>query len=258
MAWLALAACGPVNPEGAAGTLVPDCRAVADGVLQSAELPVQAGLRGTWVRNTPGTTVAPPEVGEDGFLDLRDGPDEVGATYTLGDPAEQPEVAALFPDAGWTAPLTLESPDLLAAWRLGEEGLQLLGLSAPGAAAAAAVEVVYDEPVLALALPLEPGRSWGQTATFSDALLVGLPQAGVEHWSLVAEAGPPVRLPGGVEVDESFVVHSTVTARYALEGPTLQAVLGTSWYAPCFGEVAAVVRVGADDGPVREFRRLLP
>ena len=259
---------GPTNPDVSepVGPPVPECRIDADGQLSADELPLQPGISVRYVRNEPGTTVSfPPDgaVGDAGarIWDFTEGPAEVGATLTTLDPAEH-WFGPLFPDADLASPLLVESPELVGVYQYApEEGeLRLLGVTtATEQPPERKTLIIYDEPVVALRLPLTEGATWGQQATFRDAVIAGLPNAGVEDWHVEGDAAGAARLRGDVEVRQVLRVRSSVhrTLAVALGEPST-ALHKIVWMAPCFGDIASLSGADATLQPADELRRYYP
>ncbi len=248
-----LAGCaGPVNPEpegDGPAAVVPDCSITADDAITSDEWPLVPGIAATYVRNAPGEAFTFPPGG-----DFRDGPDGAGATFVTKDPADA-WYAAWFPGAEIASPLLVETPELVGVYRFDEAAGELLLLGVTTKTEVPAAQrtlIVYDEPVVTMRFPLTPGLTWGQTATFRDATIAGVPNAGVEDWHFaVADDVTAATLPGDIGVEQVLVVTSTLTrtAAVSLGQPTMTTER-ESWMAPCFGEIAG----RSDD----EYRRLVP
>ncbi len=264
LAALGLAACGPVNPGGAGEgrTVVPDCSVSLDGAVSVAEMPLVPGTRALYVRNDPDAPVAALPGGGDVELDLTDGPEAVVLTVELLDPAGT-EWGNAFPDADYASPLALQWPDLLGVYDWAGTGasgeLRLLGVTTVDAEPAQRSHWVYDEPVVVLRLPLEPGDGWGQTATWSNGVAAGLPEAAVEDWSFTAVEAGRAELPGGIVVDEVVLVTSRVEQQLALSvGPSRSVRHGWQWFSPCFGEIAGAFGADPTGVDLDEYRRLIP
>lgn len=265
-----LSACsaGPTNPEPEepAAPPVPECRIEADGELSADELPLVPGISVRYVRNEPGTQVefAPDGEGEGAdarLWDFSTGPTEVGATLTTQDPADA-WFGALFPEADLASPLLVESPELVGVYRYAvEQGeLQLLGVTtATEMPPEQRTLIIYDEPVVALRLPLTQGATWGQQATFRDAVIAGVPNAGVEDWYFEVDAAGSARLRGDLEIEQVLRIRSSVhrTLAIALGEPTTE-LHKLVWMAPCFGEVASLTGSDATLQPADELRRYYP
>lgn len=272
LALLSLGACGGTqNPggQGGQGIPVPDCAIEADGEIAGEELPLLPGIAVRYARNEPGTEVSfdfdgSPGPGGGRWWDFSDGPADVGSTFVTRDPAGD-HYRALFPTATFAVPMLVEMPQLLGVYRWrpdagGGGELQLLGLTTEQEPAPAARTLVrYDEPVTALRLPLREGESWGQQATFRDAVVAGVPNQGVEDWSFEVDAAGGATLPGGLEVEQVLRVRSRVDATYAVAlGPPRTTLHRLSWYAPCFGEIAGISGPEEDLEPAAEMRRYYP
>jgi hypothetical protein len=259
LALLLLAGCAPGVGAGGGGGLLPDCDPLDDGRLTRAELALAPGIRTTLVRNDPAVDVSTLPGASDGVdRDFSEGPEDRGSTFELTEPAGA-WWADRFPGATHAAPSSVDLPDLLGVYRLDDDGLWLLGLTtAQPVEASRTTAVHYDQPIEALRLPLEPGLSWGQTATWSGTV-AGLPNQGVEDWSAEVGAVESARLPGGVELSEVLPVDFRLEQTFALAvGASTSTTWRRAWYAGCFGELASV---GSDDPslePAQEYRRLLP
>lgn len=268
--WVVMTGCagGPINPELDAEdvVVVPDCRIEADDAIDAAELPIVPGLTARYTRNAVDTAVSfavDGAVDEDGMIrwDFSEGPDDVGATFETLDPGEA-WFADVFPAADFASPLLVETPELVGVYRFDEVAGELLLLGVTTAVdqpPARRTLVIYDEPVLALRLPLVQGATWGQQATFRDAVIAGVPNAGVEDWVFEVDAAGSVDLPGGIGVEQVLRVRSSVrrTTAVSLGQPTTE-LHKLVWMAPCFGELASVVSSDAISDTVDELRRYLP
>lgn len=257
---LPIVGCGPgVDPvEG--GGLLPDCPAEVDGQLTREELPLAPGVTSTLVRNNPLDPVESLPGPADGVdRDFSEGPEDRGVTFALVEPAGS-WWAPRFPLATHAAPSSVDLPDLLGVYRLDEDALWLLGLvTADPVDAGQTTEVHYDEPVAVLHFPLTPGLEWGQTATWSDGMVAGLPNQGVEDWFFTVGEVETARLPGGLELREVLPVDVQLDQSFALAvGASSITTYRRSWFAGCFGEVASVVGTDPSLTPAQEYRRLLP
>jgi len=244
---------------------VPNCRIDADDEITADELPIVPGLSARYVRNLPGTLVAVPAAdaaGDDGVVwDFSEGPDDVGATFRTLD-ASEAWFSAIFPDADFASPLLVETPELVGVYRLDEAAGELLLLGVTTSVevpAASRTLVVYDEPVLTLRLPLTEGATWGQQATFRDAVIAGVPNAGVEDWFFEVDAVGAAQLPGGITVEQVMRVRSSVhrVAAVSLGEPSTE-LHKLLWMAPCFGEVASATAGAPITDSADELRRYLP
>lgn len=267
-ALVAMAACtsGVQNPVGdERPPPVPECSIVADDALTVEELPLVPGISARYVRNLPGTQVVFNIDGteSDGIRtwDFSEGPADVGATFVTLDPAEQ-WFSAVFPEADLAAPMLVESPELLGVYAVDEAAGELLLLGVTTATEVPPEQqtrIIYDEPVVALRLPLLEGQTWGQQATFRDAVIAGIPNSGVEDFLFTVDASGTARLEAGIEVEQVLRVRSSVTRTLtvSLGDPTSQ-LHKAVWMAPCFGDLASVTSTGADLDPAEELRRYFP
>jgi len=238
-------------------------------VIEAAELPMVPGIAVRYARNAPGAEV---EVDVDGMddghggvlWDFSGGPADVGATLELIAPEDTPH-ADLFGDATYAVPLLVESPSLLAYFRLGvnEDGvdeLLMLGMATTeDAPAASRTELVYDDPLVLYRFPLAIGDHWEQTVTYRDAVTLGLPNQGIERYSFTVDAAGTARLPGSIEVEDVLRVRIAVEQTLAVQvGDPGQTTYQLLWIRPCFGELARVVSSDPSFGAVEEFRRYYP
>lgn len=255
-----LLGCGPGVDPGEGGGLLPDCAAEVDGRIDRDELPLAPGIRSTLVRNHPLEPVDALPGPVDGVdRDFSEGPEDRGITFALVEPAEA-WWADRFPSATHAAPVGVDLPDLLGVYRSDEDALWLLGLiTAEAIDAAQETELRYDEPVAVLRFPVIPGLVWGQTATWSDAVVAGVPNQGVEDWSFSVGEAETARLPGGAELREVLPVDVRLEQRLALAvGASSRTTYRRAWFAGCFGEVASVASADPSLLPADEYRRLLP
>ncbi len=161
---------GPAGPGddreswGTSELPASSCVGDGDGVLEAGEL-VFAGdldLHARFVVNEPGV-----EQNVDDRWDLR-GEGE-GLVLDLGPQALGPQwYADRFADGGF-AGLLDASQGTWGAWRLNEDGLELLGLATEEADETA---LAYSEPVRVLPLPLAVGDSW-QHDVEAEGLVAG-------------------------------------------------------------------------------------
>ncbi len=260
-ALLAAGGCGPgVDPGDGGRGLLPSCSTVDDGVITRDELPLAPGVSSTLVRNHPGQPVDSGPGPADGVdRDFSQGPEDRGVTFALVDPADA-WWGERFPTATHAAPSGVDLPDLLGVYRSDEDALWLLGLvTAEQAPADQATEVHYDEPVAVLRFPLTEGLAWGQTATWRDGVVAGVPNQGVEDWAFSVGAVESARLPGAVELSEVLPVDVRLDQAFALAaGAPSRTTWRRAWFAGCFGEVASIASSSPDLDPIDEYRRLLP
>jgi len=264
------AGCGDSVPGGGEGEPpLAECSVELDGVIDAVELPMAPGIE---VRYTRNATDEPFEVDVDGMddgaggilWDFSDGPADVGATLPLLAPDEFPH-PELFPDATYASPLLVESPELLGYFRLtpsdeGHDELAMLGMATTeDVTAGSRTTVAYDEPLVLYRFPLALGDTWEQTVTYRDAVTLGLPNQGVEHYSFAIDAAGTARLPGGIEVRDVLRVRVETEQILAVQvgEPALQ-TYQLMWVRPCFGELARVVSADPEFGSVEEFRRYYP
>jgi len=257
--------CGPVNPGGQGSALpVPaDCVAELDGVITAAELPLVTGVEGLYVRSALDGELpfepAPDDDGDGPIWRFVDTPDDVGATFGLEEPRTGDWFADQLPAEAFLARTAIEDPELRTVWTKGGEGVLAHGLVSRSGGASR-TELFYDAPVLALALPLAVGTSWGGQHTFRDARLGGLAQSGVEDWSSEVVARGSVELEGGLVVDDVLVVRTEIDRTLAVHqgDPATVTSIVQQWVAPCAGELARVESADPTLGTVREMRRLVP
>jgi hypothetical protein len=255
-----LAGCGLSVPAGGGDGLVPACISRADGVITADELPTAPGLAIRFAANAPGTQWPSLPGPADGVaLDLSDGPEDLGATLPIVDPGET-WWGPRFPGATYGTPTTVALPDLLGVYRVADDGVDLLGyVTATEVEPAQETELHYDEPVRVLQLPLSPGASWGQQATFRDARIAGIVEQGVEDWEFSVGEPTSARLPDGTEVRDVLPITGRLVQNFALS--TLDpdhTTWSRSWLAPCFGEIGSVQAGSESLEPADVFRRYFP
>ena len=259
---LTLTACdGPINPggQGSGVPTLPSCVAEVDGVLAADEVGVAVDIPVTYVRNAPGTSVAfdpePRDVDGVRTWDLQDGPEDVRLTLA----------AAAHAEAPYAVPSALEWPELLTLFDVVEHEdaveLRALGLASDGASMNEETRLRYDTPVTTLRAPIAVGDSWGGQATFRDARLAGIPNAGVEDWTFEVVDTADALLPGGLRVRDVLAIRVTTTRTLAVAAglpDNRQTTHMIQLIAPCAGELARAVGPDAALTSVDELRRLLP
>ncbi len=140
---------------------------------------------------------------------------------------------------------------------LEDDGLYLLGVvSAEEEPTDGQTRLIYSEPVLVLALPVEVGESHVSVGEIVDGMAFGLPYAGRDVYEVAVDAIGAADLPQ-LSFDQ---VHRVVTK------VTVEPVVGTSasrrqvsFYAECFAEIARASADGDEDplfGTASELRRL--
>ncbi len=270
LAALATSACGEnltLPPEREPATSEDPaelaCTPDLDGVIQRDELAAAIGVPIGYLVSPPGTERP---------VDLRGTAEENGKTHwdlsidyaddrALSITPKTPEDAWYedsFPEDGaFVTPLDaggrVESIGVLR-----DDGLYLLGVaSAEADPPEGRTLLVYQEPILVLALPVVVGNEHVAVGTIENGFALGLPYAGRDVYEVKVDALGSLDVPQ-LSFDQ---VHRVITQ------VTVEPVVGTSvtrrqvsFYAECFAEVArATAEDGEEDtlfGTAGELRRL--
>lgn len=146
---------------------------------------------------------------------------------------------------------------VLSVGVLKDDGLYLLGIvSAEEEPEDGQTRLIYTEPVLVLALPVEVGESHVSVGELRNAVAFGLPYAGEDTYEVAVDAIGAADLPQ-LSFDQVLRVTTKVTV-----SPTVGTSASrrqVSFYAECFAEVARASADGDEDplfGTATELRRL--
>lgn len=234
-----------------------------DGVITAAEMPVVVGAVVGQELNTPDQPAPVDPIGHqegDGWVwDFRDPvPGDVHRWLKVLDPADS-WYAEFFPGATNSAAISPLDPSILGVYRSGDGIVELLGLASmeegPGRTL-----MVYDDPVVLYRFPLEPGKTWSQSVSFSDAELRGVKNAGTEDYLFAVDGRGTVHLP-------QMTLHNTLRVRMKLRQtfvvsqgtPTMERVY-LFWVHECLGEVARMISgpgtTDANFTEAAEYRRI--
>lgn len=266
---LLLVGCGPVNPGGGGDPVIgaPDCTPDPDGVITAAESPFVPGVSATYVSSGDEAGLAfdpEPQVDEIGARtwDLSEGPDDARATLTLEEVAPGDWFIDAVPDAELHIASDVLRPGVHVLYAPTIDGLVAHGLaSVDPEPAAEHTLLAYDAPLLVLPLPLQVGDRWGGQATFRDARLAGVPNAGVEDWSFEVVDRAEAVLPGGTRMKDVLAVRTEVRRTLAVAS-NQPGNTATTWQlqlmAPCAGELLTVSGSDEDLTVIDRMRRLLP
>jgi len=232
------------------------CAPNGDGTLGTSELPLRAGLSGTF---RTAVNVAWDSAGQP----LPDG----GVRWDLasalpGDTSEPLQTLELagawyadsFPDATYAAKLSSTS-ELLGIFRVSVNGLWLLGIASPESGLTQ-TKVTYNPPVPVLPLPMKQGDSWQVSTTAS-----GFFQGVYGFWSEVYESSVTARgellTPLG-----TFPVLRVSTGLDRTVGLMVTKTRSHAFVSECFGTVASVASTSGETSvefsTASEIRRLSP
>jgi hypothetical protein len=237
---------------GTPGLCIPN----GDGTLSPAELPLRAGLSGTFrtaldvVWNSAGEPLA------DGGVrwDL--------ATALPGDTSEPLRTldmtgawyADSFPTATYAAKLSSTS-DLLGIFRLSVNGLWLLGIASPDSGLSQ-TKVTYDPPFPVLPLPLKQGDRW-QLTTTAMGFFEGVYSFWTESYDSTVTARGELLTPLG-----TFPVLRVSTGLDRTVGLLVTRTRSHAFVSECFGTVATVTSEPGETATefisASEIRRLSP
>jgi hypothetical protein len=241
------------------------CLGNNDGTIEAAEMPTVVGAYVTYSVNGPGQSVAVSTKGAteaDGYAwDFTSVPALTPVGIEVEDPADF-WFAPHFPDAQYATPVSLWQTDLLGIFAGGPDTVLMLGLASRESPeeTAAYTLLVYDEPLAVYRYPLTLGAKWGQTVTFSDAIIQGVKNAGSETYDFVVDGRGTVKLP-------SFTLANTLRVRLSLsqtfvvsQGKPTIAHTQFFFVHECLGEVARIVsapdEANKEFTTAAEFRRL--
>lgn len=239
------------------------CTPDGDGVIERSELAAAIGV-------PIGYLVSPP--GAERPVDLRGTPGDDGATAwdlsidyaddrALRVTPQTPAGAwyeASFPEEGaFVTPLDPEGRNV-SIGVLREDGLYLLGVaSAEADPPEGRTLLVYQEPILTLALPVVVGNQHVAVGTIEDGLIQGLPYAGRDVYEVEVDALGSLDLPQ-LSFDQVHRVTTKVTVEPVVGESVVQRQV--SFYAECFAEVARATATDGEDEALftaaSELRRL--
>lgn len=245
---------GGVAPD--AGVPSGACLPNGDGTILSAEVPLRAGLQGTFRTAKNVTWDSAPKTLPDGGTgwDL--------ATALPGDASEPLQTlpvtgswfAADFASATYAAKLSSGS-ELLGVFQLTQDALLLLGVVSPEDGLFK-TNVKYSPAVKVLAFPFEQDDTWSTSATVSG-FYEGVYSLYSETWASRVDGRGELRTPLGAF--PVLRVHTTVDR---LVGALYTRTRSHAFVAECFGTVATVSsnpgETQVDFGAAAEVRRLSP
>ena len=250
-------ACSPGNPEivetGDDSEWIYDCQGDNDGVIQADELPWATGVAVPYLANAAGTTVAVQPAGQliqgTTTWDFTQAPGPLAVALDLVDPADR-WFGEHFPDASYAAPLFAHDLDVLAVFATYEDRFEMLGLaSREEQPAQGQTLLIYDEPVEVYRFPLELGSSWTVSASFRDATLYGITNAGTEEYSFEVDTQGAVLLPG-FTMENSLRIRVDVSQTFAVtsgDNPLLS--VRHLYVRECFGELARITSLSGQTDP---------
>jgi len=224
-----------------------ECLPNLDGQLDGDELPVAFGVSTAYL-------VSPS--GAEQEVDVAGSVDDTGRlvwnwTFSVTDdetvwfaPTAITErwYDAHFSDGEFAIPLDA-SGTVEAVYRRDDTALWLLGMASVEAdPAEGQTLIVYDEPVVLYALPIELEAEWSSVGTYSNGFLRGQPIAGQDEYTGAVDALGQMHLPG-VTFAYAYRVRLDVTAQTIVGDPVTQRQV--SFVSECFGEIArATSRLG--------------
>ncbi len=216
-------ACSPGNPiieeTGDTTSWIYDCQGNNDGVIDASELPWATGIAVPYIANAAGSTVAVQPAGEQRggvtTWDFTEAPGPLAVQLDLIDPSGT-WFADHFAEASYAVPLFAHELGVLAVFAVDGEDFAMLGLaSREEQPAEGRTLLVYEEPVRVYDFPLEIGSAWTAEASFRDATLYGVTNAGEEAYRFEVDAVGTLLLPGfelhnvlrlAVRVEQSFAI----------------------------------------------------
>jgi hypothetical protein len=165
--------------------------------------------------------------------------------------------AASFPSDAFVTPFDVGG-QIDNVGQITSEGLLLLGLASHEEnPSGGQTLLVYDHPIQLLQFPVAPGQSFVSTGNVVDAMLDGLPYAGMDTYEVTVDGIGSLDLPT-LLFQQVMRVRTKVTVSPAVGAAVTQEQV--SFYAECFAEVA---RATSQDNPpgstfteAAELRRL--
>ncbi len=238
-----------------------DCIPNLDGIIEADEIPLVLDTEVTYLVSPPGELR---EVDSRGTADAErtvwdwsiDRADDQLARVTAVSITDRwyadrfpPEAfIAPFDDGGSTETISLRDDD----------GLYVLGVASrePDPPSGRTL-LVYDEPILIVRFPIEPGDAYSNSANVQDAVFSGIPYAARDTYDVEVSALGEMRLPS-LTFTQTHQVQVQLTVEPALgETTTLRQV---SYFFECFGEVARATSQLDEPDPLftdaAEVRRL--
>ncbi len=249
-------ACSPGNPpiaDTGGEPFVFDCEGDNDGSISASELPVATGLSVPYLANAAGTTVVTDPHGQQDETsttwDFTSAPGTLTVDFPMLDPGGL-WFDSHFPDADFAAPLFAHEPLLLGVISASEHELSMLGLaSREEAPAEGQTLVVYDQPVKVYDLPLELGTQWESSGSFNDAVIAGVPNAGLEDYSFEVDAIGTLLLPG-YALENTLRLHVELTQTFAVSsGDNTVESQRYLYLRECFGELARITSLPGETSP---------
>lgn len=235
---------------GASGVCAPN----HDGVIERAEVPLQAGLDAKFLVAADATFDTAGEGSPGGTVwDLAQS--FAGDHLVLAEtqPLAGKWFASSFPTATYATRLADDS-DLLGVFEVSSDALSLLGVVSPDDGLTK-TELTYDPPVVVLSFPLEAGKTWSTSSTVSG-LAEGFFATYFEDYESAVDAEGTLETPFSSFEVLRVRVDLTRTAGFVTTKRTF------AFVTECFGTVGTVV--SQDDEPASEFtsaselRRLSP
>jgi hypothetical protein len=224
------------------------CTSNDDGIITADEVPLRAGLAGSFEVTTSGVTISTSGTSVDGGASRQW---DWSAALT-GDHKMVLETMPLagqwfggdFPGAGYAARLS-DATDLLGVFAATPGALELRGIVSP-AGGNGQTRIHYDPPIPTLSFPLQMGKTWEVTSTASGDIPVTFNVAYTEKYTFEVDAEGEMKTSTALnpfkvmrvsvllQKTPSFSVVSYYTRQYV-------------YVAECFGAVAKVVTGGGVD-----------
>lgn len=240
------------------------CVANGDGVVTREEVPLRAGLKGTFKVTTSGVKVdtagTAADAGGKRFWDFSGAltGDHSLVIETL--PLAGQWFEADYPGASYYTKLT-EKSDLLGIFAITSGALELRGIASP-ATGAGQTKIAYDPAVSTLSFPLQKGKEWTVESTASGDIPQSFNYPYTEKYTF--------KVDGEGELKTSTALNAFKVVRVSVQ---LKKTIGIYTYytrqyvyvAECFGAVAKVVsdvdqvsEPPADFTDASEIQRLAP
>ena len=242
------------------------CTANADGVITAAEVPLRAGLKGTFKVTTSGVKVSTAGTGaEGGAARTWDFSAALTGDHTLvleTMPLTGQWFESTYPGATYAVRLS-DAKDLLGVFAVSAGALELRGVVSP-ASGSGSYKTTYNPTVPTLAFPIEKGKKWEVTATASGDIPLTLNVPYTEKYTFEVDAEGELKTSTSLGSFKVLRINSLL--KKTLTGSVVSTYTRSYIYvAECYGAVAKVVSAAdqfteppADFVDAAEVQRLSP
>jgi hypothetical protein len=235
---------------------IPGCVPNRDGVIDRAEVPIEAGLRATFRVATDATFDTSGDLQSDGSRTWDLSGAFAGERDVLVE-ALSPETfwfGSDFAGASYATELSVRE-ELLGVFDIGANDLSLLGVASPDDGVTR-TNVSHDPPVRTLVFPLREGDRWSTDATVSG-IASGVFATWTEEYESEVDAHGELSTPFG-----TFPVLRVKVVLTRTVGFVVTVIRTFAFVTECFGTVATVTSRDNESrdefAEIAELRRLAP